>query len=43
MSWTTPADIRARAGAMWDRGELLAALIAASSGFAIITMPGPPP
>ncbi len=33
MSWTTPADIRARARAMWDRGELLAALIAAETPF----------
>ncbi len=33
MSWTAAADIRARARAMWDRGELLAALVATETPF----------
>lgn len=33
MSWTSPADIRTKARTMWDRGELLAALIATETPF----------
>ncbi len=33
MTWTTPADLRAQVQRWWDRGELLAELAGAESGF----------
>ncbi|NCD24411.1 MAG: hypothetical protein EOL86_02285 [Deltaproteobacteria bacterium] len=33
MTWTTPADIRARVRALWDRGTILAGLIGADHPF----------
>lgn len=33
MNWTRPADLRAQVQKLWDRGELLAQLVNADSGF----------
>ena len=33
MSWTTPADLRAQVHKLWDRGEILAALVSGQALF----------
>lgn len=42
MNWTRPADLRAQVQKLWDRGELLAQLVNADSGFPKrLTLKGP--